>query len=259
MNKTRHNYASRSQAPAKARAQGTILKGGCVGRIRDWHPTVPKRELILTFHGLGKPPDSVPHSERKVWVPVHWFEAIIDALPSSGVGIAFDDGNASDMGYVLPALSRRQLTARFFPLVGRIGTAGYLSAHDISRLSSKGMVIGSHGLHHRDWRTLNDRDLQNELTVSRHTLAELVGEDITEAACPFGSYDRRVLRALRAAGYRRVFTSDGGIGSVDSWLSPRTTVDRDRPAQYWGDLAAAGASARRPPALLGKRLLKRLR
>lgn len=217
------------------------------------------QELILTFHGLGEAPNAVTHSERKVWVPVEWLEAIIDALPRHGVGLAFDDGNASDVEQALPALVQRETTARFFPLTGRIGAAGYLRAEDISKLSAAGMAIGSHGCHHRDWRTLGDRELHEELAVSRRTLAGIVGNDITEAACPFGSYDRRVLRALHAAGYRRVFNSDGGTGSVGSWLSPRTTVSRDLPLQRWLDLARAGAHGRPGPVLLGKRLVKRLR
>jgi peptidoglycan/xylan/chitin deacetylase (PgdA/CDA1 family) len=217
------------------------------------------QELILTLHGLGEPPEAITRSERNVWIPVEWFEAIVDALPREDVGLAFDDGNASDVEQALPRLAQRGMTARFFPLAGRIGAAGYLGAGDISKLVAAGMGIGSHGLHHRDWRTLDDRELHEELTVSRRTLAEIAGRDITEAACPFGSYDRRVLRALHEAGYRRAFNSDGGTGSLASWPSPRTTVNRSLPLQHWLDLAKAGARAWPSPMLLGKRLVKRLR
>jgi peptidoglycan/xylan/chitin deacetylase (PgdA/CDA1 family) len=217
------------------------------------------RELILTFHGLGDAPRAAMGSERNVWIPLEWFEAIVDALPSKGVGLAFDDGNSSDVELALPTLVRRRRTARFFPLAGRIDTPGYLTAEDIATLEGAGMRIGSHGLHHRDWRALEPRELDEELTLSRRTLAGIVGHDITETACPFGSYDRRVLRALRAAGYRRVFSSDGGTGSAGSWLSPRTTVHRGRPLQSWLKLVTAGPSRRPGPILAAKRLVKRLR
>ncbi len=217
------------------------------------------QELILTFHGLGEPPSSVGDGEGRVWVPVDWFEEILDAVPDHGVKVAFDDGNASDLEHALPALARRGVTARFFPLAGRIGVAGYLSAADILALSAAGMQIGSHGLHHRDWRTLDDRELSEELTVSRETLAAIRGDEVTEAACPFGSYDRRVLRALRAAGYTRAFSSDGGTATAGAWLSARTSVHRDRPLQDWLDLAAAPPNKRAGLALAGRRLVKRLR
>jgi peptidoglycan/xylan/chitin deacetylase (PgdA/CDA1 family) len=218
-----------------------------------------RRELILNFHGLGEPPDAIADAERNVWVPLEWFQEILDVILRHDVSVTFDDGNRSDLELALPALSERGLTARFFPLTGRIGAANYLSADDIARLRDAGMGIGSHGCEHRDWRTLDDRELHEELTVSRHTLAEILDADIAEAACPFGSYDRRVLRALDGACYRRVFTSDGGTHPAGARLASRVTVDRSRPLAHWLGLAAAGASRNHSPLLLGKRLVKRLR
>lgn len=217
------------------------------------------RELILTFHGLGEPPEAIGEDERNVWVPLQWFEEIVDALPGRGVELAFDDGNASDLEQALPVLTARGIIARFFPLTGRIGAVGYLSAQDILALSAAGMRIGSHGCHHRDWRKLDDGELHEELSASRRTLTELAGADVAEAACPFGSYDRRVLRALRTAGYRRVFSSDGGTTSQGSWLAARTSVHRGEPLRHWLNLAATGAGVRPGPVQLSKRLVKRVR
>src|SRR5437763_8147086 len=152
------------------------------------------RELILTFHGLGEPPAQLTDAERKVWVPVDWFEAIVEALPASGVQIAFDDGNASDVASALPALEKAGRTARFFVLAGRIGAPGFLDEDGISRLHAAGMTIGSHGLAHHDWRALPGKELARELVDSKLRLSELAGGSVDAAACPFGSYDRRVLR-----------------------------------------------------------------
>ena len=220
---------------------------------------VSSRTLILTFHGLGEPPAGVAGAERKMWVPVAWFEAILDALPSQGVRLAFDDGKASDIEHALPVLVSKGRTARFFPLAGKLGTPGYVDREDIGRIHAAGMRVGSHGCHHRDWRTLTADELDAELVASRRALAEVVGDEVTEAACPFGSYDRRVLRALRRTGYRRVYTSDGGACQTGAWLMSRTTVHRDLPLQHWLELAAAGARHRPGPVLRGKRLVKRLR
>jgi len=217
------------------------------------------KELILTFHGLGEPPAAASEAERDVWVPVAWFEAIVDALPAHGVGLAFDDGNASDLHYGLHALLERNRSARFFVLAGELGSPGRLSCEQLAELHAAGMAIGSHGLHHRDWRTLTQGELERELVLSRRTLEDLLGEEVGEAAVPFGSYDRRVLRALRRAHYRRVFNSDGGSGPVGSWLMPRTTVHLGRPLQHWLDLVSASSNGRPTPTMRGKRLLKRLR
>ena len=121
------------------------------------------------------------------------------------------------------------------------------------------MGVGSHGLRHQDWRRLSDDDLREELEGSRTVLGDLLGSPVEEAACPFGSYDRRVLRVARAAGYRRLYTSDGGAASTTWWLAPRNTVDRNRPLTHWRGMAAAGPQARTEPVRLAKRLVKRLR
>lgn len=220
---------------------------------------MPARELILTFHGLGPAPAEATDAERKVWVPVEWFQEIAAALPPVGVVLAFDDGNASDAEQALPVLRRLGRSARFFVLAGRIDAPGHLSAREIARLHAAGMTIGSHGLRHRDWRASSDGELQAELAGSRRVLEDLLGVPVREAACPFGSYDRRVLRALRATGYRRVYNSDGGSASVRSWLTPRCTVHRGEPLEHWLELAGSGARVRASPLQLGKRLVKRVR
>ncbi len=222
-----------------------------------------ERELILTFHGLGDriPPDATA-AERKVWVPVEWFDAIVGALPNRGVTLAFDDGNASDAEHALEVLRRRGRTARFFVLAERVGSPGYLSESQLGELHEAGMKIGSHGLRHRDWRRLDEGDLREELVGSRRTLEELLDVEVDEAACPFGSYDRRVLGGLREAGYRKVYNSDGGGARVGAWLSPRNTVHRGQPLEHWLALAGGGASGTRgweSSVLAGKRMVKRLR
>lgn len=222
-----------------------------------------ERELILTFHGLGdQTPSDATAAERKVWVPVDWFEAIVDALPARGVTLAFDDGNSSDAEHALAVLARRGRRARFFVLAERVGSPGYLSEGQLGELHEAGMKIGSHGLRHRDWRGLDDGQLREELVGSRRALGELLGVEVDEAACPFGSYDRRVLHGLREAGYRKVYNSDGGSARVGAWLSPRNTVHREQALEHWLALATGatgGAPKWESPVLAGKRLVKRLR
>ena len=218
-----------------------------------------RNELIITFHGLGEPPPSISADERRVWVPADWLEAVAAAAPPHGLSFAFDDGNASDVAQALPILEAHGLSARFFVLTGRLGEPGYLSTEDVARLHQAGMKIGSHGMNHRNWRTIDAAELRSETLDSRRILGEVIGAPVTEAACPFGSYDRRVLRALRAAGYERVFTSDGGPGAAGSAVMPRTSIGPARPLEEWLAMARSAGSA--PPGLTLKlkRLLKRLR
>ena len=181
----------------------------------------------LTFHGIGQPSRHLQAGEDAVWMDVPEFESVLDAVVGrDDVRLTFDDGNISDLNHALPALRERGLLATFFVVAGRIGTAGSLDEDDIHTLAAEGMTIGGHGMLHQSWRDLSDSELHAELVVSKRELEGLLGCSVTEAACPFGRYDRRVLRKLRAAGYQRVFTSDGGPAAFDAWMQARNTIGR---------------------------------
>jgi peptidoglycan/xylan/chitin deacetylase (PgdA/CDA1 family) len=218
------------------------------------------REQIFVFHGIGDPPDGASDGDRLVWLPVSWFEALLDAMPPDGVRITFDDGCASDAEIALPILLRKGVVADFFVLAGRLDAPGSLSTAQVLELQAAGMRIGSHGMHHVDWRTLPDAQLERELVDSRRLLSELAGREIKEAACPFGRYDRRVLRQARRAGYSRVYSTEYMISSGPrDWPSPRTSIGHTRPLEQWLELVAAGPAPAPGPVMRARRLVRRLR
>lgn len=184
-----------------------------------------QRVLNLTFHGIGAPGRQLDPGEEWVWLSVPHFQSILDrAMNRPDVRLFFDDGNASDVTVALPELLRRNLRAGFFVLGGKLGTPGYLGAPGVRELSHRGMAVGTHGMQHRDWRTLRDEELEAEIADSIRVLQEITGRPVDIAACPFGSYDRRVLRVLRRAGFRTVYTSDHGWASADGWLQARNSI-----------------------------------
>jgi peptidoglycan/xylan/chitin deacetylase (PgdA/CDA1 family) len=186
---------------------------------------VPERSINLTFHGIGDPDRRLDPGEHDVWVDRDQFLALLDrAAGRPDVAITFDDGNASDVEHALPALRERGLTATFFVVAGRLGAPRFLDADGVRELAAAGMEIGCHGMRHRPWRGLDGVALHEELVQAKVVLEGVIGRPVTRAACPFGSYDRRVLGTLRRAGYRRVYTSDRGTTRPDRWLQPRNSV-----------------------------------
>jgi peptidoglycan/xylan/chitin deacetylase (PgdA/CDA1 family) len=193
---------------------------------------VSRRAINLTFHGLGEPARPLEPGEEQVWLDTDRFESALDAINGHrGIRLTFDDGNASDVDHALGSLRRRGLKATFFIVAGRLGEPGFIDRAGIRALVAAGMEIGCHGMHHRPWRRLDERALDEELSDARQLLEEAAGHPISEAACPFGSYDRRVVRALRRHGYRRVYTSDEGTARPEAWLQPRNTLTPDNAAQ----------------------------
>ncbi len=213
----------------------------------------------LTVHGIGPNERPLEPDEDKTWVTVEQFEQVLDAaVGRSDVRITFDDGNASDVRIALPRLVERGLKADFFVLAGLLGQPGRLDLSGLHDLMRAGMRIGSHGWAHRDWRRLTDDQACQEIVQANNVLAELTGEPVTEVAIPFGSYDRHVLRRLRRAGVRRVYTSDGGRATAGSWLQPRNSLHHDIGPKWAYEMLSGQPSlplrARRTAARAVKRL-----
>lgn len=207
------------------------------------------RVVNLTFHGTGACARALDAGEDDVWLDGDELDTVLDAAAArDDVRITFDDGNASDAEVALPALRERGLRATFFVVAGRVGAPGFLDADGLSELTAAGMTIGCHGMAHRAWRGLDAATLAEEVVAAKARLEDAVGAPVTEAACPFGSYDRRVLAGLREAGYRHVYTSDRGVARADAWLQPRNTLRRGAGT---APLAAA-VSPTRPAAALAR-------
>jgi peptidoglycan/xylan/chitin deacetylase (PgdA/CDA1 family) len=217
------------------------------------------RRINLTFHGIGTPERPLEPGEDQIWLGQDQFESALDSVVGrSDVQITFDDGNASDVEQALPQLRSRGLAATFFVVAGRLGAPGFLDQAGVRALAEAGMAIGCHGMRHRPWRGLDEHALWEEVVEAGRQLEEVVRRPVTEAACPFGAYDRRVLRFLRRHGYRRAYTSDRGTVRAGDWIQARNTV---RPGHAAGviDQVLAEASTRNVLRRRAKLAVKRWR
>ena len=221
------------------------------------------QELTLCLHGIGTPHDGVAPSESFFWVTRQAFTMLLDNIATRRAAdipaiITFDDGNASDALIAMPELAKRGLKAIFFICAGRIGAPHYLDRVALAELIAAGMEIGTHGKDHRNWRGLDETTLNAELGEGRRRIEDVCGRAVTKAAIPFGSYDRRVLKRLRAERFACVYTSDRGTAPSDSWLRSRDTMDSTWSEPEIREVLAAKPSLRvhlrRKAATLYKRL-----
>lgn len=216
--------------------------------------------FTLNFHGVGPISRAMDPGERNCWLDQDLFEAVLERVAvHPHVRITVDDGNSSDCEIILPALLSRGLHATFFVCSGRLDQPTFLSRMQVCELQAHGMGIGSHGVAHVPWRHLHPQQLRDEIEGSRRILEELCGVTVDTAACPFGSYDRNVLRALRRAEFRLVYTSDGGIASPEDWIQPRITVTRSMSTGDIDRLVEIGPGAWKQFSIGARRLFKKLR
>ncbi|MFT3868873.1 MAG: polysaccharide deacetylase family protein [Nibricoccus sp.] len=216
--------------------------------------------LILNFHGVGPVTREIDAGEFNCWLDQGFFETVLNLVRGqSHIQLTFDDGNVSDLELALPALQKRGLKATFFICSGRLDQSTFLKPNQVIELQIAGMEIGSHGINHVPWRRTTADELHKELAQSKETLEHVCGKSIQSAACPFGSYDRRVLSGLRQAGYQKVFTSDGGTASPRQWLQARTTITRSMSLDAIRKLVQKGPGLRTQMLINARKFIKRLR
>jgi peptidoglycan/xylan/chitin deacetylase (PgdA/CDA1 family) len=214
----------------------------------------------VTVHGIGSPDRELDPGEEQTWVSVAQFEQMLDAVTERpDVRISFDDGNASDVDIALPRLVERGLTAEFFLLAGELGRPGRVDRAGVQTLLDAGMAIGSHGWAHRDWRRIDEAAARDEFHRAPELLSELTGRPVSRVAIPFGSYDRHVLRRLRAAGVTRAYTSDGGPAHPNAWLQPRTSLRHDMDTTWVDGVLCPDTSLKRRTRNTVVRAVKRWR
>ena len=102
------------------------------------------------------------------------------------------------------------------------------------------MDIGSHGMNHVDWTRLSTAELSSEITVARNHLQDVTGKPVRQATIPFGAYNRKVIKALKKADFKTVYTSDGGSSHPSRWLQPRTSIRKDTSLKEIEALVGAG-------------------
>lgn len=193
--------------------------------------------LFVTVHGIGVPDVTGPDLEPEMWISAELFHSLL-ALLTPEVGLTFDDGFASCWDVAFPAMREKGIVGKFFVTAGKLGERGFLTTEQVKALSHSGMTIGTHGMRHRPWRRLDKTSLQEEVIDAKNCLEDILGRPVTEAACPFGAYDRRTLHALKHSGIRTVYTSDRALANSSNWVVPRYTIRRSDNRAYIEEILA---------------------
>lgn len=205
------------------------------------------KRLVLAFHGIGTPPAEIPRAEVPYWMPRESFSTFVKGAGAAARDLdielfaTFDDGNRSDLEIAAPLLKESKMEAAFFPCVGRISNPYYLSAEGLQQITAMGFEIGSHGVDHVPWTSLDETGLKQETEGSKKQLEDVLGAEVKSVAIPFGAYNRRVLTAIKLAGYSTVYTSDRGFARLHSPIRMRWTFRTDEMFDIKEIHAAAGS------------------
>lgn len=122
--------------------------------------------------------------------------------------ITFDDGHVSNHEIAVPELASAGLHATFFITASWVGnrpdTVDWIQLRFIR---DAGHTIGAHGWDHTLLTHCDEAELDRQLRSSKHLLEDKLGCEIDSLSFPGGRFNRKVLEACRAAGYRTLYTS----------------------------------------------------
>jgi peptidoglycan/xylan/chitin deacetylase (PgdA/CDA1 family) len=124
-----------------------------------------------------------------------------------GVGLTFDDGDASNYTLAYPALVEAGARADFFVNTATVGRAGFLNWPQIAEMQRAGLSFQSHSHDHVVLVGLPAASLERQLRDSKHLLEDRLGAPVDFLAAPYGLLNGSVVRAAREAGYHAVGTS----------------------------------------------------
>ena len=181
---------------------------------------------VLMYHSIGSQYHcSICVSEKQFTEQMDWlrdngyhtlnldefYEALSTGakLPEKPVMITFDDGFADNYRVAWPILEQHGFNATFFIVTGQVNPYN-IDWPDLKELVSHGNSIGSHTVDHIDLTTLNTRQQEKELRVSKEALEKNLGIKVKAFCFPYGNYNKTTLALLPETGYSLSFTTTSG-------------------------------------------------
>jgi len=121
--------------------------------------------------------------------------------------LTFDDGFREHLA-IARYLARRGIKATFFVITGLREYMGkeLLKPEEIREIASMGHEIGSHTVTHIDMTRVPEDVMYRELVESKRYLSELLSDEVTSFAYPYGPHSEVAARLARQV-YRVVRTT----------------------------------------------------
>ncbi len=151
--------------------------------------------------------------------------------PDRAALVTFDDGYRSVLEFALPVLQQLACPAVLFVPTAFVGGTNEFDRDEepeesmcdwseLSELSRSGVSIQSHGVSHRTFSDLSDRDRRQELAGSKAQIEERLGAPVDLFAYPYGDdadgHDE-VRAALAETGYTAAFGYGGEPFSLPAY------------------------------------------
>jgi len=166
--------------------------------------------------------------------------------PKKCILLTFDDGFADNYIYAYPLLRKFKMKATIFvatdfiadadvsrdPFVPLSHNPAWELAHtgrrsevmctwkELEEMEDSGIIdIQSHGMSHRTWRYMKERnytELGKDLSGSKSLLEKRLSKNINHLCWPGGYYDEDGIKAAEEAGYKALYTTERGFNTAEN-------------------------------------------
>ena len=160
---------------------------------------------LLLFHSFNNTKNADPFYDFSISAYKKLLLKLKDFLKSDQIIISFDDGYKS----ILPAVDyahKLGFKTNVNIVTSKINMPGFLSDRDIKMLFSKRTLIGSHSHTHKDLSNIPDYLLEEELTISKNLLEEIIKVPIEYLSLPYGSFTNNTL-SMASQHFKKILIS----------------------------------------------------
>ena len=176
-------------------------------------------KVCLNYHNLGYNPQFGINKVHPIIFKNH-MDICNDFNSNNNIDfiITFDDAYEGIFKFARKILNKSSIKRKIiFPIVDYIGKYNawdssfylnkykHLSKDQIKILVDEGWEVGSHTCTHRYLGNLKNDEIVNELTESKQKLEEIINDEVTSFAPPYGIIDKRVLEISKLIGYKEIF------------------------------------------------------
>lgn len=158
-------------------------------------------------------------------------------LPRKSVLLTFDDGYHDNYMEALPLLQKYNMTAVVFPIYNWIGKKNQwenfgkqetttMTEDELRLWLNAGMDVQVHTLNHPFLTECKDKQLKEEVAVSKRQFEQLLKRPMEYLCYPYGFFDKRVIDEVRKASYKMAFAifDNVPLWQINLFALPRIPV-----------------------------------
>jgi peptidoglycan/xylan/chitin deacetylase (PgdA/CDA1 family) len=212
-------------------------------QVYHWDDVPRARHVpILMYHYIDTPPANANRvlkdlvvtrenfEQQMTWLKENGYTTITPddliaalwhgkSLPAKPIMLTFDDGYANAWYNAYPVLLEHGFSGTFFVVTDWLdqNRPGYITWGLAKVMVQGGMYIESHSRSHEDFRNRSHEWYVHQIEGSIEDIDQHTGVRPRFFCYPYGGYDDRAIRELRAAGIVAAFTETAAITNM-----PRT-------------------------------------